>query len=99
MAAPSGNQNAKSAKEWQQALRRAMAHKAEGDYRKTLDAIASVVVDKALDGDREAWQEIACREDGKPAQSVTIGGDPDNPFIQRIEEVIVDPADRSTQGV
>lgn len=70
MGAPIGNTNAASAKEWQQALRRAMAHKAGGDYRKTLDKIAGMVVDKALEGDREAWQEIGNREDGKPAQAI-----------------------------
>ncbi len=70
MAAPIGNQFAAKAKEWEQALKRAMARKAEGDFRKTLDAIASNVVDMALAGEREAWQEIGNRMDGKPAQAI-----------------------------
>jgi len=80
MGAPLGNQNAANAKEWRQALRRAMAHKADGDYRKTLDAIAAAVVDKALEGDKDAWREIAEREDGKAAQAIV--GDPDAPPVK-----------------
>ena len=92
MGAPAGNQNAKVGREWREALRRAMAHKADGDYRDTLLRIAGAVVDKALDGEYQAWQEIANREDGKPAQP--IGGSDELPAIlTRIEEVIVDPAD------
>jgi hypothetical protein len=72
MAAPVGNKFAANGTEWKQALRRAMAHKADGDYRKTLDQIAAKVVDQALDGDRECWQEIACREDGKPALNANV---------------------------
>lgn len=84
MAAPIGNQNAVKGREWTAALRRAMAHKANGDYRETLLKIAESVVEKAMDGDREAWREIAEREDGKSAQSVTVGGDEDNPIQARI---------------
>ena len=92
MGAPSGNQNAKSAKEWQQALRRAMAHKAEGDFRNTLAQIAAVVVEKALAGDKDAWREIADREDGKPAQSVTVGGDAENPVLAEVRWTVVNPS-------
>ena len=81
MAAPPGNQFAAKAKDWEQALKRAMARKAEGDFRVTLTKIADVVVDKALDGDKDAWREIADRLDGKPAQSLDIGGQPENPLL------------------
>lgn len=94
MGAPVGNQNAASAKEWQQSLRRAMARKADGDFRITLDRIADRVVDSALDGDRESWQEIANRLDGKPAQSVDVGNKDDAAFrIEQIVRKIVDPRD------
>jgi hypothetical protein len=92
MAAPIGNQNAKLGREWREALRRAMAHKADGDYRDTLLQIAAGVVDKALEGEYQAWQEIANREDGKPTQP--IAGDDEKPGVQ-IQEVVrrvVDPA-------
>lgn len=78
MAAPIGNQNAVRAKEWQQALRRAMARKGEGDYRKTLDSVAEAVIDLALAGNRDAWIEIGNRMDGKPAQEII--GDPEQPL-------------------
>lgn len=78
MGAPVGNQNARVGREWREALRRAMAHKANGDYRETLAKIAGAVVDKALDGDKDAWQEIGNREDGKPAQAI-IGSAEDDP--------------------
>lgn len=73
--APVGNSNANRGREWTAALRRAMAHRANGDYRETLLKIANSVIDKAMEGDRDAWREIADREDGKPAQAVTLQGD------------------------
>lgn len=91
MAAPPGNQFAAKAKEWEQSLKRAMARRAEGDWRKSLDVIAERVVDAAMSGEEKAWREIADRMDGKPAQSVAVSGDPDAPLVTRIERVIVDP--------
>ena len=84
MSAPIGNKNAAKAKEWEQALKRAMARKAEGDFRNTLDVIASGVVDLAMGGNKDAWQEIANRMDGKPAQAIEIGSDPDKPMIAEV---------------
>jgi hypothetical protein len=97
--APVGNQNARVGREWREALRRAMAHKAEGDYRQTLDQIASVVIDKALEGEVQAWQEIANREDGKPAQGITLSGDENAPLVTRIERVIVHATDKDGSGI
>ncbi len=92
MAAPHGNQNAAKAKEWEQSLKRAMARKADGDYRKTLDDIATVVVNAALAGEQPAWREVAERMDGKAAQSIDVGSDPDKPLLlQEIVRRIVDP--------
>lgn len=84
MGAPVGNQNGAKAKEWAQSLQRAMARRAEGDFRVTLAEIADVVVGKALDGDKDAWREIADRMDGKTAQAVTVGGDAENPIQAHI---------------
>ena len=80
MGAPLGNDNPTRGKEWTSALRRAMAHRANGDYRDTLLKIAGMVVDKALEGDPAAVREISEREDGKPAQSLAIGGDGGEPI-------------------
>ncbi len=88
MAAPTGNSNAKKGKAWFDAIRKVCVQ------RNALDDIAQVVVEKALAGEQWAIQEIACRFDGKPAQSVELTGDPDSPLaFQRIERAIVRPSD------
>jgi hypothetical protein len=94
MGAPVGNQSAAKAKEWEQALKRAMARKADGDFRQTLDKIASEVIDKALAGEKDAWMEIGNRMDGKPAQAIVGGAEDDEPVkvLQRVEWLVVKPA-------
>lgn len=78
MSAPVGNQFAREGREFRQALRRALAHRGEGgDYRHALLKIASALIEKAESGDLGAIREIADREDGKPAQAVTLQGDED----------------------
>lgn len=93
MAAPLGNENAKKGKEWNEAIRYALANYENDTVQrgKALKAIAKKLIEKALDGDKDSIQEIGNRLDGKPAQ--TIAGDEENPLhlIQRIERVIVDP--------
>lgn len=74
MAAPLGNSNAKKGKEWFDALRK------ECVQRGALAKIAKILVDKAEAGEPWAIAEVANRFDGKPAQSVTVAGDPDNPL-------------------
>jgi hypothetical protein len=74
MAAPPGNKFAAKGKAWFDALRK------ECVQRDALAKLATVVVDQALAGERWAVEEIANRMDGKPAQSVTVSGDPDNPL-------------------
>lgn len=82
MGAPVGNQNAKKAKRWQDALVKALARfeSAEGQIAagQALDKIAEMVVMKALGGDKDAIAEIGNRLDGKPAQAI-VGGDEDDP--------------------
>lgn len=92
MAAPIGNQNAKRAKRWRDALVKALARYANDEAKisagQALDRIAEKVVVMALGGDRDSITEIGNRLDGKPAQ-VVIGGDDDDPPIRiaRIELV------------
>jgi hypothetical protein len=85
--APLGNKNAaKKRLPWQQALKRSLTRLSakEGDegprYRKGLDRIADQVVKQALDGNKDAWMEIANRVEGKPGQSIEITGDPKKPI-------------------
>lgn len=98
--APLGNQNAAKAKRWQDALHKALVRFESLDGKikagEALDKIAENVVLMALEGNRDAWQEIGNRLDGKPAQAI-IGGDEDDPPIkvQKVERVLVraNPAD------
>lgn len=84
MAAPVGNQNAKKAKRWQDALVKALARyeNEEGKIQagQALDKIAELVVMKALLGDKDSIAEIGNRLDGKPAQ--VIAGDDDLPPVK-----------------
>ena len=94
MAAPKGNSNAKKGTQWREALERALARSCKTKAKTVgagLDKIADIVVKEALDGNKDAWQEIANRLDGKHAQSVQLSGDEDNPVITRIETVIRKP--------
>lgn len=89
MAAPLGNQNAKKAKRWQDALVKALA-RFENDELKikageALDKIAEGVVLDALKGDKDARAEIGNRLDGKPPQG--IGGDDDLPPIRHVGRI------------
>jgi hypothetical protein len=81
MAAAPGNQYAAKGRKWYEALNRALL-RYESDKVKAglaLDKIAMNVVEAAVDGDIAAMNEIANRLDGKAAQSVTVGGEVDNP--------------------
>lgn len=89
--APKGNQNGRKAKRWENALTRALARVAEGKgFEAGLDPIADKVVAQAMAGDRGAWQEIANRLDGKPAQSVELNANithdlPDSELDSRLD--------------
>jgi hypothetical protein len=69
MAAPPGNKFAAKGKQWFDALRK------ECVQRDALAALAKVVVDEAMKGERWAIEEVANRFDGKAAQSVIGAGE------------------------
>lgn len=77
-----GNQNGRKAKVWTDALKWALENaEISGIERgQTLRAIATTVVTRAVGGDKDAWNEIANRLDGKPAQ--VIVGDADDDPVQ-----------------
>ena len=70
--APIGNRNGSKQKLWEDAIRRAVL----ADDGKRLRAIAERLLDKAAEGDIAAMKELGDRVDGKPAQMVGIGQDP-----------------------
>lgn len=81
MAAPLGNQNAKKAKRWQDAITRALAKIAEGQgVEAGLDKLATQLVQAAEKGEQWALIEVGNRLDGKPAQ--VIAGDDDLPPVK-----------------
>jgi len=77
MGAPLGNHNAAKAKRWQDALLKALARFESGEIKagQALDKVAEMVVRMALGGEKDAWQEIGNRLDGKPAQAVELSGE------------------------
>ena len=89
-----GNRNSggnKSEKPFRDMLALAIhdAKQEKGKLRK----IADKLVSEAMKGNIQAMKEVADRLDGKAAQSLTVGGDSDNPVqIRTIERRIVDPA-------
>jgi hypothetical protein len=89
VAAPVGNQNARKAKLFEQAIKRALARATGESVDAGLDRGADQLVKAFIEGEQWAIKEVADRLDGKPAQ--TIGGDPENPLevIQRIERNLV----------
>jgi hypothetical protein len=94
-----GNQNAKKAKLWEQALKRALARASNATIDAGLDKIADTVVSQAMEGNKDAWQEIGQRLDGKVPQAL-IGGDDDDPPLkfEKIERSIVRPDPKNTDG-
>ena len=87
--APFGNQHARSAKIWQQALKRALARYSGSTVDAGLDKLADRMVKAAAEGDEEAWhaivEKIGDRMDGKPAQ--VVGGDDDLPPIRTVRRI------------
>ena len=90
MGAPEGNTNAagRKNKAFNAALTRAIAQDDQGDANRLRRAAESLLT-QAANGEQWAIKELADRLDGRPAQSVDVGGQEDNPlqFITRIELV------------
>jgi hypothetical protein len=85
--APIGNQNAKRAQKWREALARALSRKA-GTVDQGLDKIADGVVGLACDGEQWAIIEIGNRLDGKPAQAIEVSGDEDRPLMLGVVKLV-----------
>jgi hypothetical protein len=81
MSAPIGNQNARKAKIWEQAIKRALARKANSTVDNGLDLLADQIVAQAAAGEAWALKEVGDRLDGKPAQAI-IGGDEGDPPLK-----------------
>ena len=79
-----GNNNAGKNKAWREALDKELKQYVNKDASiergQALRRIARGVVEAALDGNKDAYQEIANRLDGRPAQSVSVEGNPNKPI-------------------
>jgi hypothetical protein len=92
-----GNQNAKNAKIWQQAIKRALARASNETVDAGLDKGADALVQSFLKGEAWAIKEVGDRLDGKPAQAVTVAGDDEGgPIRHSLTVGYVDPATTET---
>lgn len=84
-----GNNNAGKGKVWSAAINRALEMRSRRDGIEALDALAEKLLAKCDEGDMTALKEIGDRLEGKPAQSLTLGGDSQNPVhtVTKIELV------------
>jgi hypothetical protein len=74
MGAPVGNKNNAKGKQWESAIKRALA-RAHGTVDQGLDRVADKLVAAAVEGDRDARTEIGNRMDGKPSEYVYLEQD------------------------
>lgn len=89
MAAPTGNTNAKKARIWEQAIKRALARKANSTVDAGLDKLADQLVSMAID-DKQPWAmiEVGNRMDGKPAQAIVGDSEFDPVQVKAMVELV-----------
>lgn len=78
--APKGNNNAAKGRQFKDALRKAL----KSDGVDKLPKIAETLVNKAIEGEQWAVQEVANRLDGRPAQEVALTGEDGGPLKAQI---------------
>ena len=95
--APAGNRNGAKGRAWRDALGWAL-RKYEANGVKpgfALRKIALNVVERAINGDKDCWQEIGNRLDGKPTQGIEAeNGD----VIVLIKRQVVDDSPEFIEG-
>lgn len=92
-----GNTNAANAKMWTAAIQRALDKRSEGllEGKKAIDELAENLLELCDNKELGALKEFGDRMEGKPAQSVLLGNDPDNP-ITKVENEIIDPKKKNS---
>lgn len=96
MAAPQGNQNARKAKIWEQAIKRALARYSGSTVDAGLDLLADRLVKAAITHEDDSaaaqiMEKIGDRLDGKPAQAIVGDADADPIQVQNIAIRLVKP--------
>ena len=79
--APEGNQNAAKGSRWRSAIDRALEKQCRSDGKQALEELAEKLLVAAEAGEGWALKELGDRMDGKAAQSMMIGSDPDKPLL------------------
>ena len=79
--APLGNTNATKGKRWSTAIDKALEKRSKASGIQALDELAEKLLAKCDEGDLSALKELGDRVEGKPAQSVILAGDEDNPVV------------------
>lgn len=102
MGAPLGNQNAAKGKRWAAALERALERRATGkpppedvsDLIRGFDQAADSFIARLFDTkDLGYFKELGDRFDGKAAQAIDLGSDPERPLVAKVVREIVRPKD------
>jgi hypothetical protein len=101
MAAPLGNQNARKARIWSEALKRALARYSGSTVDAGLDRLADRMVRAAAEGDETAFaaitEKIGDRLEGKPAQ-VIVGDRDEDPVQVSGRIVLIKPTEEGGHG-
>jgi hypothetical protein len=84
--APEGNQNRAKQYRIQRTLLKILEERGGSDAVVGLEKACRALLDKAEDGDVQAFREVADRIDGKPAQALTVGNEDDKPFV--VEKIV-----------
>jgi len=69
-----GNKNAEKGRLWSRAIDKALANRSKTDAFGEMVELAEQLLVKCNDGELAALKEFGDRIDGKPAQSVSLGG-------------------------
>lgn len=94
MAAAKGNNYRAKDGRWLKAIENALSKRSMSrrDQLDALDDLAEKLLAKCDEGDMSALRELGDRLDGKPAQGLILGGDPDNPVaVTEVTRRIIDP--------
>ena len=86
-----GNKNATRTKPWIQAIEYCLEHDEDGskvERNMKLRKIAHVMIGQALDGDKDARNEIANRLDGKPTERIEAQVTHEHHGVQRFDEIL-----------
>lgn len=89
MAAAPGNQYAAKSKLWQAAIHRALEKRSKVAGREALDDLAEKLLALADENDLGALKELGDRIDGKSAQMVGIGQDPNAGPVRTFHELVL----------